>query len=77
MFMNPGRNMSVGFTYITGVTASTEKLINSIGLQTIWEKRDANLNVLKTILILVQAIQKTLNTEIFKSLKHMKRSYLT
>ena len=32
MFMSPGRNVSVDFTYITGVTASTEKLINYIGL---------------------------------------------
>ena len=32
--MNPGRNVSVGFTYITGVTASTEKRINCIGLWT-------------------------------------------
>ena len=28
IFMNPCRNVPVGFTYITGVTASTEKLIN-------------------------------------------------
>ena len=35
MFMNPGRNVSVGFALITGVTASTEKLINYTGLQTI------------------------------------------
>ena len=32
MLMSPGRNVSAGFTYITGVTASTEKLINYIGL---------------------------------------------
>ena len=34
MFMSPARNMSVGFTHITSVTASTEKLINYIGLET-------------------------------------------
>ena len=32
MFMSPGRNVPVGFTYITGVTPSTEKLINYTGL---------------------------------------------
>ena len=34
MFVNPCFNVSVGFTYITGVAASTstEKLINYIGL---------------------------------------------
>ena len=31
MLMSPGRNVSVGFTYITGITASTEKLINYMG----------------------------------------------
>ena len=36
MFTSPGGNVSVGFTHITGVTASTENLINYIGLQTIW-----------------------------------------
>ena len=30
--MSPGINVSVGFTYITGVAVSTEKLINYIGL---------------------------------------------
>ena len=65
MFMSPGRNVSVGFTHITSVTASTEELINYIRLQTIWnlslvEKRDANLNVLKTILILVPSLQNCL-----------------
>ena len=37
MFMSPGRNVSVGVTYITGVIASTEKLINYIGLKTFWD----------------------------------------
>ena len=32
MLMSAGRNVSAGFTYITGVAASTEKLINYIGL---------------------------------------------
>ena len=32
MPMRPCGNVSVDFTYITGVTASTEKLINYIGL---------------------------------------------
>ena len=36
MFMSPGRKVPVGFTHITSVTASTEQLINYIGLQTIW-----------------------------------------
>ena len=31
--MSPGRDMSVGFTYMTGVTVNTEKLINYIGLR--------------------------------------------
>ena len=30
--MSPGRNVPVEFTYITGVTASTKKFINYIGL---------------------------------------------
>ena len=37
MFMCPGRNVFVGFTYITGVTASTEKLINYILHKTMWD----------------------------------------
>ena len=32
MFMSPGRNAPVGFTYMTGVTASAEKLTNYAGL---------------------------------------------
>ena len=30
MFMSPGRNVSVGFTHITSVTASTEKLLQTL-----------------------------------------------
>ena len=63
--MSPGRNVSVGFTYITGIIASTEKFINYIGFRpygtlSLAEKRDANLNVLKTILILVSSLQNCL-----------------
>ena len=35
MFVSHGKNVSVYFTYISGVTASTEKLINYIGPETI------------------------------------------
>ena len=43
--MNPGRNVSVGFTYITGATAGTEKRINCIGLWTIWDLIKVNLDI--------------------------------
>ena len=50
----------------TGVTASTEKLINYIGLQTIWNfiinwKKDDNLNMLKTIVKLVRIRNSLVN----------------
>ena len=63
MLINPGRDVPVGFTYMKGVTASPENLINYIGpygTLRLVEKRDDNLNVLKTILLLVPSLQKFL-----------------
>ena len=62
VFMNPGKNLSVGFTYITGVRASTKKLVNYIGIKTIWNcifkwKKRWQFKCLETILILVPSLQ--------------------
>ena len=56
--MSLGRNVSVGFTYTTGVTASTENLTSYLvfrpyGALSLAEKGDANLNVVNTALMLV------------------------
>ena len=37
IFMSPGRNVPVTVTCITGVTASTGKLINYIELSSVWD----------------------------------------
>ena len=62
IFMNPGKNVSVGFTYITGVRASAKKLANYIGIKTIWNfifkwKKRWQFKCLETILILVPSLQ--------------------
>ena len=36
MFMSPGTNVSVGFTYITGVATIIKKLIDYIGLYNLY-----------------------------------------
>ena len=65
MFMSLCRNVTAGFTYINSVTASTENLISYLvfrpyGTLSLAEKRDANLNVLETVLMLVLLLQNCL-----------------
>ena len=37
MFTSPGRNVCVGFPYVTDVTASKEQCLNYKGLWTLWD----------------------------------------